>query len=328
MSLEQKTCWIVTEGLAGTENQCIGVAEALGVDYELKRIQLKQPWKLLSPPLLTGLSSSFYPPLSPPWPDILIASGRKSVLVSLFIKKRSKGRTFIVQLQDPKISPQHFDLVAAPYHDSIRGDNVIVTDGAPNKVTEKRLEEGQRKFAEILKNLPSPRVAVLIGGNSRAYAMTQEDTKKLAGQLKDLSEKTGAGLMITASRRTGEKNKQILKQTLSGPDIYFWDGDGENPYFGFLGWADVILVSEDSVSMMSEAATTGKPVYKVPLTLKSKRKARRLLKFHDHLKKLNVIRDFKGDLSLWQNSKLEDSDKIALAIEAALRLKNQNRTAL
>ena len=326
--MKDKKCWIITEGLAGTENQCIGVAEALGANYEVKRIQLKQPWKTLSPPLLTAFSTTFDPPLRPPWPDILIASGRKSVAASLFIKNRSKGRTFTVQVQDPKIAPHYFDMVAAPHHDSIRGDNVVVTDGAPNKVTARRLKDGRAQFAQTLEGLPSPRIAVLIGGSSWAFEMKEEDTKKLAGLLNNLTERTGAGLMVTASRRTGEKNTQFLKQALNSSDIYFWDGTGENPYFGLIGWADVILVTEDSVSMMSEAATTGKPVYKIPLTLKSKRKARRLLKFHDHLKNLNAIRDFDGDISPFQNCKLHDSEKIALAIQQAQGLKNHEDTSI
>jgi mitochondrial fission protein ELM1 len=106
--------WIITEGLAGTENQCLGVAEALGVTPEIKRVSLKQPWKLLSPYLGFEKAASFAPPLCGPWPDLLIASGRKSIAASRYIKKASGGKTFTVQIQDPRISLAHFDLVAVP----------------------------------------------------------------------------------------------------------------------------------------------------------------------------------------------------------------------
>src|SRR5262245_41653904 len=125
------TCWIVTEGLAGTENQCLGVAEALGIMPEIKRIRLRQPWKSFSPFLGFEQNMTFSPPLQPPWPDLLLASGRKSIAASRYIKKASGGRTFTVQIQDPRISPSYFDLVAVPEHDPARGENVIVTAASP-----------------------------------------------------------------------------------------------------------------------------------------------------------------------------------------------------
>lgn len=306
--------WILTEGMAGTENQCIGVAEALGLSPDIKRVQLRRPWKWFSPPLLKAHSGAFDPPLQGPWPDLLIASGRKSVLASLFIKRQSRGQTFTVQIQDPKISSRHFDLVAVPYHDDLRGDNVIVTDGAPNKVTDERLREGREKFGPALTHLPAKKAAVLIGGKSKAFDMTQEDTKKLALQLKALVDKNDIGLMITASRRTGSENMRILRDILKGDHIYFWNGRGENPYFGFLALADYILVSQDSVSMTSEAASTGKPVYIIPLSGGS----RRINKFHRHLCDKNVVKEFDGKLQKWSYKPLNDSQIVADEIKRCL----------
>ena len=100
------TCWVVTEGLAGTENQCLGVAEALGIVPEVKRIELRQPWKSLSPYLGFEQNWSFSPALTGPWPDLLLASGRKSIAASRYIKKASGGKTFTVQIQDPRIFPK------------------------------------------------------------------------------------------------------------------------------------------------------------------------------------------------------------------------------
>ena len=125
------SCWIVTEGLAGTENQCIGVAEALDIPVEIKRIRLNNPWKTFSPYLGFEGNFTFSPALLPPWPDLLLTSGRKSIAAARFIKRQSSGRTVTVHLQDPRISAHHFDLVAVPAHDSLRAENVIVTAAAP-----------------------------------------------------------------------------------------------------------------------------------------------------------------------------------------------------
>lgn len=301
-------CWIITEGIAGTENQCLGIAEALGVQPHVKRIQLRQPWKSLSPYLGFEQSWTFTPKLEGPWPDILIASGRKSIAAARYIRKQSKGKTLTVQIQDPRIHPRHFDLVAVPEHDPTRGSNVIVTTASPNRITTDRLEQAKRDFPQF-ETIKSPRVAVLIGGTSKAYRMTAPITEKLATQLKGLSAQ--AGLMITASRRTGADNEALLHDALKDTDSYIWDGKNENPYFGFLAWADLILVTADSASMLSEAGTTGKPVYMIEL----EGGAPRLNALHKNLMNKGIIRPFTGHLENWSYDAIKDAQHVAEEIK-------------
>lgn len=315
------SCWIITEdGLIGTENQCIGIAEAMGIQPEIKRIGLRQPWKTLSPYLGFESSQSFTGSvLEAPWPDLVIASGRKSIAASRYIKRKSGGKTVTVQIQDPRISAKQFDLVAVPAHDPTRGDNVLVTTATPNKITQDKLDAAKEEFAELFGQRPAPRVAVLIGGNSKAYKMTRVITEKLAAQLKDLSQ-NGYSLMITASRRTGEENEKILQETLQDTDAYIWDGQNTNPYFGLLGWADYIIVTSDSASMVSEAATTGKPVYMVDLDGGTPRFDR----FHEGLIKKGIIRRFTGTLEKYDYEALNDAQRVADAIFAHMKtLKNE-----
>lgn len=302
------SCWIVVEeGLTGTENQCLGVAQALGIVPEIKRIRLREPWRSLSPWFGFPQSWSFRPPLVPPWPDLLIASGRKSIAASLYVKKKAGDKVFTVQIQDPRIKPEAFDLVAVPAHDPTRGDNVVVTTAAPNLITEQRLEAAYHRFS-FLMGLPRPRVAVLIGGSTKVFSLT-------AGVTRELAEKLGAiegGLMITASRRTGAENTLYLREALKGKKTYFWDGKGENPYMGFLAWADAIVVTSDSVSMLSEACTTGKPVYMIALEGQS----RRLSTFHKTIIDKGMVRLFEGKIEEWKYPPLDDAGLVAREIRA------------
>lgn len=297
-------CWVVTEGMAGTENQCIGVAEALGIEPQIRRIKLRQPWKSFSPWLGCESATTFEENLEAPWPDIVIASGRKSIAAARYIKKQNP-QTFLVQIQDPRINPREFDLVAVPAHDPAKGENVITTLGAPNRITDEKLAAAKTRFAHLEK-IRGPRIAVLIGGTSKAYTMTPEITRDLAGKLKSLD----GGLMITASRRTGEANRKIIEDTLKGTDAYIWDGTGENPYLGFLAWADIIMVTADSTSMLSEAATTGKPVYIIAL----EGGAKRLDLMHKNMVEAGVARFFKASLEEWTYEPLRDAAKVATEI--------------
>lgn len=315
LSEDTKTCWIVTEGLLGTENQCRGLAEALGLNPVIKRVTLRAPWRQLSPWLRFGHGCALAAgsdSIDPPYPDLLIASGRKAIGVALHIKKKSGGKTFLVQVQDPRIDPKNFDLVVVPQHDPARGANVIVTKGAMHRVTADKITAEMAKFPQLAQ-LPGPRVAVLIGGNSQAHRMTADVTARLIADLKKLD----ASLMVTASRRTGEDNAKALRAALQGPRTFFWDGTGENPYFALLGYADVIIVTEDSVSMTSEALSTGKPVYTAALEGGGKR----LDLFHKLLQEQGYTRAFGGSLETWSYDPPHDTLKVAREIRQRLHMK-------
>lgn len=323
MSERPPTCWVVTEGIAGTENQCIGVAEALGITPVIKRVKLRFPWKQLSPWLRLGHSHALAQgsdTIAPPWPDIALVSGRKAVGVGLDIKRQSGGKTLLVQIQDPKLPASLFDIVIAPQHDDIRGDNVVVTTAGLHRVTPQKLADARETWGCKLAALPAPRVAVMIGGNSRAHRMTPAAAGKLAAGLQTLAA-SGAGLMVTASRRTGEDNAALLREKLTGKNVFsknvfFWDGQGENPYFGFLALADYIIVTEDSVSMASEAISTGKPVYIAAL----EGGARRLDNFHRLLREQGYTRAFGGTLENWRYDPPRDTEKVAAAIAQKMNL--------
>ncbi|HEY8963009.1 MAG TPA: mitochondrial fission ELM1 family protein [Alphaproteobacteria bacterium] len=310
--------WVLVErGLTGTEKQCVAVAEALGVEPLVKRISLRNPWRFLSPYINIGIRFGFGEKITPPWPDVLICGGRKSVGLALWIKKMSHDRTFTVCILDPKVHRHKFDLIATPVHDDLKGPNVIQIIGAPNNLTPKRLQEAEIKWVPTFAHLPKPRVAVLIGGSSRTHTMRQSNMEKLAAHLKTLND-CGYGLMITASRRTGDDNTRILRETLAGTNAYIWDGQGDNPYEGFLALADAIIVTSDSVSMLSEAATTGKPVYRFDISGGSARfdAFQVLLDLKGITRNLNEYQ--KGKLEFWRYPPLNDAADVAAKIKAAV----------
>lgn len=310
----KKTCWIVVEaGLTGTVNQCIGVSLALGIKPKIiKDIKMKWPWSLVTPHVELTNPEIYEPDfIKAPFPDILIAAGRKSIAASLMIKKMSGGKTFTVQLQDPKIDPKNFDLVAAPFHDEIRGENVILTDGAPNRITQRRIDRARNHFAPLFEPLKTPRMAVLIGGNSKTHSLTRRHVENLIETLTPID----ASFMVTASRRTDAINIDLLRQAFDTPGHYFWDGKSANPYLGMLAWADHILVTEDSVSMISDAGSTGKPVHIIDMAGGSARFDR----FKDHMHDLGVTRAFDGNLEHWSYEPLTDAQKVA--DEIAKRIK-------
>jgi len=322
LSLAKQTCWVVTDGKVGMENQCLGLAEALSIVPVVKRIKLRSPWKQLSPFLRHGLAYAFSSdgdPIAPPWPDILIATGRASIPASLYVRRMSRqngGRgTFTIQIQNPIIDPSRFDLVIAPRHDTLSGTNVMTTRGSLHRVTAQMLKVEADKFLPTVAHFPSPRVAVLIGGSNAVYSLTSREMKVLSAQLRQIVE-YGGSLMITPSRRTGAENVDILRDALRGSQAYVWDGTGNNPYYGMLGVADIILVTSDSVNMVSEACTTGKPVFVINLPGGSDKFRR----FHQAMQDDGMARPFKGQIDEWTYTPLNDME---LVVDRIKRMRAQ-----
>ena len=311
-------CWVITDGKAGMESQCLGLAEALGLQPIVKRTRLRSPWRQLAPTLLRHppprAFSRLADQLEPPWPDLLIASGRQSVAPSLYVGRASGNRPVRVQIQDPKIDPGNFDLVVVPQHDRQRGPNVIVTRGALHRVNAAKLDAARSRFAARLAALPHPRIAVLVGGDNGVFRLTPAIVERLAAQLAELG-RAGAAIMLTPSRRTGAANEAMLRARLAGITGEVWDGTGENPYFGYLAHADAIVATEDSVNMVSEAAATGKPVHLVALEGGSAKFRR----FRAALEAEGVVRPFTGTIGSWTYPQLDDMDAVAKAVRDKLR---------
>ena len=290
-------CWVLTEGIAGTENQCLGLAEAMGETPLVKRATPAAPWRFLPPswlaPPLHALSDGS-DPLEPPWPALLIAGGRKAV--GLALRLRRVTRCFTVCLQDPRVAPERFDLVVAPGHDRLSGPNVVETRTALHRVTPARLAAAKEQFAPSLESLPRPLVAVLVGGASRRHRFEPAEGAAVGRALAAMAAEAGAGLAITASRRTPSASMTALTESLVDTPARIWRGDGENPYFGYLATADAIVVTGDSVSMTSEACATGKPVYVAPMR---GRGSTRLDRFFRGLTEDRLVQPFAGRIDDW-----------------------------
>jgi uncharacterized protein len=312
------SAWVVTDGKAGMESQCRGLAEALGLNPIIKRVRLRSPWRQLTPYVRFGgrlqfaKSSDF---LAPPWPDLLLATGRHSVAAALWVKKRSGGRTRALQLQNPAVGVSRFDLIVVPEHDRLRGNNVITTRGALHRITPKLLHREAERLGPDLAHLPRPYIGVLIGGANAAYRMGPAEISALAGKLLSCARAMGGSLIVTPSRRTGEHNLRLLKSALSGVPHYLWDMSDDNPYFGILGLADFLVVTCDSVNMVSEAASTGKPVYVADLPGGSAKVDR----FRRLLDETGICR-FTGTLAPYSYRPLDDMQAIAERVKARLRL--------
>ncbi|MEQ7154015.1 mitochondrial fission ELM1 family protein [Brevundimonas aurifodinae] len=316
---------VVTDGRAGIENQALGLAEAVArltpATIDVRRVQWRPafdwlPVALKAPGMLDASSNLSLPKHGEPWPDLWIAAGRASLPLSLAARKRSGGRTFVVQVQDPRMDPDRFDQVVAPAHDGLTGPNVVSVTGSPHRITAEALGEAGPAFAALLGPLPRPRVAALIGGRSRVFDLTADHAVVLANRIAGAVEGAGGSLMLTFSRRTPEAAERVMRDRLCGIPGLIWDGEGANPLFAILHFADHILVTEDSANMAAEAASTGKPVHILPMV--ALRPPGKFARLHADLRERGASRPFDGRLETWTYEPLAETARAARAVLQAM----------
>ena len=187
----------------------------------------------------------------------MIGCGRNTA-AGTGIRRASGGRTR--RRSRTRVGRGEFDMLFVPEHDRLRGPRIVVTGGALNRVTAQLLAAERRRFP-ALEALPRPILGVLIGGSNRAYRLDLARLGEIAGMVAALVRQNGGSAVVTPSRRTGALGLSVLREQLRGVPGAIWDGTGDNPYYAYLAIADALLVTADSVSMVSEAAATGKPVH-------------------------------------------------------------------
>jgi mitochondrial fission protein ELM1 len=318
--------WAISDGRAGIEAQAVGLSEAVArearahdipVQIEIKRVGWtgrigRLPWWLNWFPRrwLTPESQ-----INGPWPDLWIAAGRATLPLSIRAKRWSGAKTYVVQIQDPRVPPHMFDLVIPPKHDRLSGDNILSITGSPHRVTRQRLESEYEKFQDQLDALPRPRVAVLLGGKSKAFDLSSERAAQMAHQIQIPLEQDGGSLLMTFSRRTPDPARALLTARLRHLPGMIWDGEGPNPYFAFLAAADYILVSEDSTNMATEAASTGKPVF----ILKMDGTSLKFRLFHEELERQGAARPYGGAFHGWTYEPVDETGRAAREVLARMR---------
>lgn len=298
------TSWILSEGYAGLQAQALGLAEAAGLAPELRVLAPRAPWKWVAAALWPAPLAVVPEAVRAPRPDLVIGCGGVAAAVNAALRRSGQP---VVQVQHPRMDPRRFDLIVVNRHDELTGPNVLVTRTALHRVTPARLAAAADVWRPRFAHLKRPLVAVLVGGSNGRFRLDAGVGKELAGQLATMIRSDGVGVAVTPSRRTDPTVTRVLAETLEPLGGYVWDGVGDNPYFGMLAVADAIIVTIDSVSMVSEAVATAAPVMLATLPGRS----RRISLFAEGLLRDGRVREFAGRLQLWPVQPLDDTAEAA-----------------
>ncbi len=306
---------ILSDGLAGHDAQTLGIAEALGLEPDVRRIRPRKFFELIVPfgPLdWRERESRAGSPIAPPWPDIALAAGRRALPYLRRLKRASGRAVFTVYVNRPVTGRTAADLIVAPLHDGFFGPNVVTPITPANRASPELLARFRREPDPRVVALPAPRAALLVGGDNRHFKFTPPVALALQEAIRGLFA-AGHSVMATASRRTPDAIRDAMQTALAEGPGWLWDGAGENPYFAMLAAADVILVTADSVSMIGEAVATGAPVHIFAPSGGSPK----IKLFLERLQSEGAVRPWTGTPERWAYEAINQTPKIAAAIRRA-----------
>jgi len=307
---------LLTEGYHGMISQVEGLAKALNADFQHRIVKLKWLWNYI-PPKLSPVSrlilkNEQYITENEKF-DLVISCGRKSVIPSIFIKKKNK-KIFTIHIQNPKVRFNNFDLIVVPEHDGLKGENIIASKGAIHYITRLEIEKARPYLHDKIQN--EKIVSLILGGPNKYYNFSNEELTNIFGEIKSSFISQGYKAIIIPSMRTP---KRIIDLAITEflTDGFVVNSVDKQAYLSSLAIANSIVVTCDSTSMISEAATSGKPIFVA--RMQPKRNNYRFKRFYKLFRELGIIKNLGEKVENWTYNSFNEAERIAAIINSRLR---------
>jgi len=307
---------LLTEGYHGMISQVEGLAKALNADFQHKIVRLNWLWNYI-PPKLSPVSRLIlkdeqYITENEKF-DLVISCGRKSVIPSIIIKKKNK-KIFTIHIQNPKVRFNNFDLIVAPEHDELKGENIITSKGAIHYITRLEIEKARSYLLDKIQN--EKIVSLILGGPNKYYNFSNEELTNIFREIKSSFISQGYKAIIIPSMRTP---KRIIDLAINEflTDGFVVNSVDKQAYLSSLAIANSIVVTCDSTSMISEAATSGKPIFVAHM--QPKRNNYRFKRFYKLFGELGVIKNLGENVENWTYDSFNEAERIAAIINSRLK---------
>ena len=305
---------LLTEGMHGMISQVEGLAKALDLDFMHEKIELNNFWKIF-PPKVTPVKDFVFKNKINSQFDVVISCGRKSVIPSIYLKKKLKNKIINIHIQEPKVSLDNFDFVVAPEHDGLKGNNVLTSKGAIHYLTNDKLNENENYLKSKI-NDQKKIVALILGGPTKYYDYNNQVIEGIFSKIEKNFLKKNYQVIVVPSMRTPQHIIEKAENYFDKDQIIILNVD-KKAYLSSLKVSDHIIVTCDSTSMISEAAITGKPIYvaQMPATKNNQR----FKNFFNLFESLNIIKELNNSVENWHYTRLNETNKIANQIKEKIK---------
>ena len=307
---------LLTEGMHGMISQVEGMAKALNAEFSHKIVRLNFPWNLI-PSKFTPISEIILKDkiylTENENIDLIISCGRKSVIPSIILKKKNL-KLFTIHIQNPKVSFKNFDAIIAPEHDNLNGDNVFSSKGAIHYITASEINNAKPYLMDKVKNQKI--VALILGGPNKYYSFDKDQLIKIFNVIRSNFISKGYKVIVIPSIRTPKMIISLASEEFRA-DGYVVNSVDKQAYLSSFALATNIIVTCDSTSMISEAATSGKPIFVAHM--KPKKNNYRFKKFFKLFREMGVTKDLGEKVEDWKYSKINEAERIATIINNKIK---------
>ena len=307
---------LLTQGMHGMISQVEGMAKALNAEYRHKIVRLSFPWNLI-PAKFTPVSAVILKDkihiTEEETPDLVISCGRKSVVPSILLKKKNP-KIFTIHVQDPKVSLNNFDAIIAPEHDDLNGNNVFSTKGAIHYITEEEIEKAK---PYLVKKINSTKIiSLILGGPNKYYSFDDKQLIEIFNKIKSNFVSDGYKVIVIPSMRTPKSSIELAKKEMDSCG-YVVSSVDKQAYLSAYALANYVVVTCDSTSMISEAATSGKPIFVAHMS--AKKNNYRFKRFFELFKHMGITRDLGEKVESWTYNKHNEAQRIAIEIKSKIK---------
>ena len=306
---------LLTEGMHGMISQVEGMAKALNAEYNHKIVRLSFPWSLIPPKFspISGivLKDKSYITENKDF-NLVISCGRKSIIPSILIKKK-RPEVFTIHVQDPKVRFKNFDAIVAPEHDGLKGDNIYNSKGAIHYITKSEIIKAKPYLIDKIKS--DKIVSLILGGPNKYYKFDKDQLIKIFNTIKSEFVSKGYKIIVIPSMRTPKESIDLAIKEMAESG-YVVNKVDKQAYLSAYALADYVVVTCDSTSMISEAATSGKPIFVAHM--KAKKNNYRFKRFFDLFKKMGIVRDLGDKIEIWSYNKHNEAQRIALELKSKI----------
>ena len=307
---------LLTEGMHGMISQVEGMAKALNTEYSHKIVRLSFPWNLI-PPKFTPISDIVLKDkiyiTDNEIPDLIISCGRKSVIPSILLKRKNL-KIFTIHIQDPKVNLKNFDAIVAPEHDNLKGDNIYTSKGAIHYITELEINKAEQYLSDKIEG--EKIVSLILGGPNKYYSFNSDQIINIFNKIKSIFVSDGYKVIIIPSMRTPKETIDLAIKEM-GSCGHVVNKVDKQAYLSAYALANYVIVTCDSTSMISEAATSGKPVFVAHM--KAKRNNYRFKRFFELFKQMGITRDLGEKVESWTYNKHNEAQRIATEIKKKIK---------
>ena len=307
---------LLTEGMHGMISQVEGMAKALNTEYSHKIVRLNFPWNLI-PPKFTPVSQIVLKDkiyiTNNEIPDLIISCGRKSVIPSILLKRKNP-KIFTIHIQDPKVNLKNFDAIVAPEHDNLKGDNIYTSKGAVHYITEAEINKARQYLVNKIKS--EKIVSLILGGPNKYYSFNSDQIINIFNQIKSIFVSDGYKVIIIPSMRTPKETIDLAIKEM-GSCGHVVNKVDKQAYLSAYALANYVVVTCDSTSMISEAATSGKPIFVAHM--KAKKNNYRFKRFFELFRQMGITRDLGEKVETWTYNKHNEAQRIAAEIQNKIK---------